>query len=144
MTKERIIIWEKFEHHVNTQINISKLLMTGSFLKAKEPIEKSDVIHIDDDDDEDEDDGDEGYAIMQFPITQELLEGIKLASSFECWLAHCSFNITNELVDKLDKIPGIEYLEIISRYRFLIGLGKAFTLTDVRKALEEELGVTTK
>ena len=133
-------MWEKFEHYVNKHINISRLLMTGSFIKPKEAMEKDEFTQ--DFEQEAEDDEEEPYAIMQFPITNDLLEGIKLTTNFECWLAHCNFPITNELVMKLNKTEGIEYLEILSKYRFLIGLGKAFTLKDVRVNLQKDLGVT--
>ncbi len=133
MTK--FIMWEKYENYVNKQINISKLLMTGRLIKIKGDDED------DDEEFEDEDEEGSGFAIMQFPITQELLNGVKLTTNFDCWLAHCNFPITNELVLKLNKAEGIEYLDILSKYRFLIGLGKAFTLSDVRINLEKELGV---
>jgi len=138
MSKDKFIMWEKFEHYVNKHIGISKLLMTGSFIKPKEAVEKDNFVE----EFEEEQEDDEQYAVMQFPITEDLLEGIKLTTNFECWLAHCNFPITNELVMKLNKTEGIEYLEILSKYRFLIGLGKAFTLKDVRANLQQDLGVT--
>lgn len=135
MTK--FIMWEKFENYVNKQIDISKLLMTGRLIKVKGDNDDEEI----DEDFEDEEEDEAGFAIMQFPITEELLNGVKLTTNFDCWLAHCNFPITNELVLKLNKVEGVEYLDILSKYRFLIGLGKAFTLSDVRINLEKELGV---
>ena len=130
-------MWEKFENYVNKQIDISKLLMTGRLIKVKGDNDDEEI----DEDFEDEEEDEAGFAIMQFPITEELLNGVKLTTNFDCWLAHCNFPITNELVLKLNKVEGVEYLDILSKYRFLIGLGKAFTLSDVRINLEKELGV---
>ena len=41
--------------------------------------------------------------------------------------------------DKLNIIPGVEVLKILSRYRFFVGIGKLFDFTEVRKNIENEI-----
>ena len=130
------IKWEKYENYVNKHIDISKSLMTGRYIKPENEVKPD----IDDFMEEDEDE-DEGMVVMQFPITRELMDGIKLCSNYDCWIGHCNFVITNKTFDQLDNMNGVEYLDVLSKYRFIIGLGKAFTLTDVRGELQKELGV---
>lgn len=55
----------------------------------------------------------------------------------EYWIGNCNFTITESIVDKLDHINGIEILKPVSKHRFVIGLGKMFNLTDVRKDIDK-------
>lgn len=133
------IKWQKYEDSVNNDLNISKLLMTGKFIRNNEKVEeKEDYLKSAYEDEEDED---EGHYVMQFPITANMLRGIKLCSDYECWVGHCNFDVTPKIVSELNfKVPGVEYLEILGRYRFLVGIGKAFEFTDVRLDIQTKLG----
>ena len=62
-----------------------------------------------------------------------------MASSFDCWMGHTNFNITQETLDNLNKMEGVEVLKICSRYRFFIGIGRMFDFTEVRKSIEDSL-----
>lgn len=50
---------------------------------------------------------------------------------FKFWIAHTNFNITEEVHDKICKVPGVEVCNVWSRYRFRLGVGKAFTDREV-------------
>lgn len=64
------------------------------------------------------------------------LEPMCPSRMFDCWVGHTNFPIGfNEKVI-LDNIEGIEALKIMSKYRFFIGIGKCFSLTDVRPRIE--------
>lgn len=58
---------------------------------------------------------------------------------FEFRLAHTNFDIDFQVVETLKKIPGIEILEILTRYQFIIGIGKMFDFRDVRIEIESLL-----
>lgn len=135
---EKAIKWVKYENLVNKDLNISKLLMTGKFIKSRQEDEEEPENEYEYSDDEDDEDG---HMIMQFPITHQVLTDIKLCSDYECWVGHTNFDITTEMKNILNKIEGVEYLDIISRYRFIIGLGEFFSLTKVRLDIEKKLGV---
>lgn len=73
------------------------------------------------------------------PISQELIEEMTVLSNFDCWMGHTNFDITPQIKDKLNKIPGIEVLKICSRYRFFIGVGSMFDFSDVRTTIEKDI-----
>ncbi len=58
---------------------------------------------------------------------------------FEFWVGHTNFDITQEVFDVLNSAPGVEALQLISRYRFIIGVGKLFAFQDVRADLQSRL-----
>ena len=72
-------------------------------------------------------------------IDENLAGEIAIASNFECWVAHTNFNLTEKIKDQLDKIEGIELLKVFSRYRFLVGVGKMFDFSDVRRSIEKKI-----
>lgn len=76
-------------------------------------------------------------AAPSISIDENLAGEINLATNFDCWIGHTNFNITLDIKDELDKIEGVELLKVFSRYRFLVGVGRMFDFTDVRKRIEE-------
>ena len=62
-----------------------------------------------------------------------------MADSFDCWLGHTNFNLTEEIKEGLNKVDGIEVLKICSRYRFFVGIGKMFDFSDVRERIEKDI-----
>lgn len=50
---------------------------------------------------------------------------------FKFWLAHTNFSITPSIVSILEEISGIETLDIFTRYRFRVAIGKGFNDRDV-------------
>jgi len=58
---------------------------------------------------------------------------------FKLWIGHTNFSITQEVVDIIKNIPGVEVLQIMTRYRFIVGVGEMFDIHDVRVAIEEQL-----
>lgn len=45
---------------------------------------------------------------------------------FNFWLGHTNFNITPDIVMLIEQTDGIETLDIFTRYRFRISIGKVF------------------
>jgi len=72
-------------------------------------------------------------------VPKNFYETVSLMSRFDCWIGHTNFNITNSIKNKLNEVDGIEVLNIISRYRFFIGIGKMFKFSDVRKDIEKSI-----
>ena len=58
---------------------------------------------------------------------------------FDFWMGHTTFDITPEVRDSLKVAYGVEVLHLITRYRFIIAIGKAFNFRDVRVNIEKEL-----
>ena len=61
------------------------------------------------------------------------------AKLFKFWTGHANFSISKELALVMAKIPGVETLNIWTRYRFRIGIGKLFddkmVMFDLKEAM---------
>lgn len=55
---------------------------------------------------------------------------------FKLWMGHTNFNLSKSVVRQIQSVDGVELLRIISRYRFIIGIGKAFDTLSVKKNIE--------
>jgi hypothetical protein len=58
---------------------------------------------------------------------------------FKMWMGHTNFSITPEVVEVIKSVPGVEVLQIMTRYRFIIGVGELFDIRDVRSTIETQL-----
>jgi hypothetical protein len=72
-------------------------------------------------------------------VPKNFYETVSLMSRFDCWIGHTNFNITTSVKNTLNEVDGIEVLNVISRYRFFIGIGKMFKFTEVRKDIENSI-----
>jgi hypothetical protein len=56
---------------------------------------------------------------------------------FKFWIGHTNFNITPNIANIIEQVEGIEILDIFTRYRFRIAVGKAFKDRDVMNNIQE-------
>ena len=56
---------------------------------------------------------------------------------FNFWTGHTSFSITAPIATRIEKIEGIEVLDILTRYRFRVGIAKLFRDREVMSAIQE-------
>lgn len=59
---------------------------------------------------------------------------------FNFWIAHTNFNVSAKVRDMVEKVPGVEILDIFSRYRFRIGVGKLWEAGTVMSHITKKLG----
>lgn len=141
MKKERTIAWQKYEDYIEKQISspvLSNILQNIASLRS---------ISIDEENDEDDDyvgianneENNLANSITPIPLTSQLIDDLFMLSSFDCWIGHTNFDITTHIKNELDKIPGVEVLKVLSRYRFFIGLGQLFDFKNVRKDIEKKI-----
>jgi len=69
----------------------------------------------------------------------QLHDKMNVMNQFECWMGYTNFDITHSIRDKIEKVEGVELLNVTSRYRFFLGIGKLFNFSDVRLAIEDTL-----
>ena len=50
---------------------------------------------------------------------------------FNFWVGHTNFNLSKSMVDVIEQIPGVETLDVFTRYRFRIAIGKCFEDSEV-------------
>lgn len=55
---------------------------------------------------------------------------------FNFWVGHTNFDITKQVADTIEKADGVETLDIFTRYRFRIGVGKAFYDSEVKQTIQ--------
>ena len=68
-------------------------------------------------------------------------DGMTMANSaikeLNLWIVHTRTDLSRSLYSKIDEIEGIETLDIFSRYRFRIGIGKLFDANKVKHAVQQ-------
>lgn len=58
---------------------------------------------------------------------------------FNFWIGHTNFNLSKPVIDLIEKIDGIEILDIFTRYRFRIGIGKCFKDNEVMDDIKQNI-----
>ena len=69
----------------------------------------------------------------------QLHDKMNIMNQFDCWMGYTNFDITTSVQEVLESVEGVELLEVMSRYRFFLGVGKLFDFSDVRVEIEEAL-----
>ncbi len=57
---------------------------------------------------------------------------------FNFWVGHTNFNITPRIAKIIETCDGVELLDIFTRYRFRIGIGKCFNDSDIMNQISEQ------
>lgn len=58
---------------------------------------------------------------------------------FNFWTGHTNFDITKKVKDTIESTEGVETLEIYTRYRFRVGVGKAFNDSYVMRRINKNV-----
>jgi hypothetical protein len=58
---------------------------------------------------------------------------------FNFWVGHTNFNVTKHIFRILENTDGVETLDVFTRYRFRIGIGKAFSDSVVMKDIQQSI-----
>lgn len=69
------------------------------------------------------------------PLNENTLSG-KL---FNFWMGHTNFDITPRIVDVIEKTKGVETLDVFTRYRFRIAVGKAFDDSEIMRNINKQI-----
>lgn len=69
------------------------------------------------------------------PVTDNTASG----KIFNFWMGHSNFNITKKVVSLIEETDGVETLDVFTRYRFRIGVGKAFNDSDVMRSINDNV-----
>ena len=134
MKKSQNIGWQKYEDVLESRLNspLVEALFSSIAKTISEDNDEEPFPHLDPLEEPKEDS-------VLINMGGDLSNEITLADSFDCWLGHTNFNLTEEIKDSLNKVDGIEVLKICSRYRFFVGIGKMFEFSDVRERIEKDL-----
>ena len=66
-------------------------------------------------------------------------ENTDASKIFKFWLGHTNFTISHQIVSLIENIEGVETLDIYTRYRFRISVGKGFNDRDVMSDINSKL-----
>lgn len=111
------------------------------------------------DDEQEEPDEEEKQQFNELVSNQKIKYGVKVIATpmgiipvndntssgkiFNFWIGHTNFDITKSIADTIEKTDGVESLDIYTRYRFRISVGKAFddsfVMRHINKKVYEEL-----
>lgn len=69
------------------------------------------------------------------PIT----ENTASSKIFNFWIGHTNFNITQKVAEIIEDTEGVETLDIFTRYRFRIAIGKVFTDSYVMRKINDNV-----
>lgn len=74
-------------------------------------------------------------------VSQKIIvsQDSQMLQTLNLWIGHCNIGITNKLVKLLEEVDGIETLDIISKYRFRVGIGKLFSEKTVKHSISDTI-----
>ena len=58
---------------------------------------------------------------------------------FNFWTGHTNFNISTSVADTIQRCDGVESLDVFTRYRFRISIGKVFKESDVMHNINKQV-----
>jgi hypothetical protein len=76
---------------------------------------------------------------MMTPLGIMPLNLLSTSEIFNFWIGHTNFNIVKDIADIIEESEGVETLDIITRYRFRVGIGKVFKDRDVMKQINDNV-----
>jgi hypothetical protein len=63
---------------------------------------------------------------------------------FNFWVGHTNFNISKRIMDIIEKCDGVELLDVFTRYRFRIAIGKCFIDSEIMSNITENININEK
>jgi hypothetical protein len=58
---------------------------------------------------------------------------------FNFWMGHTNFDISKNIANIIEKIEGVETLDVFTRYRFRIAIGKAFDDSQIMRNINKKI-----
>ena len=145
MSNKPIIIWEKWRDPYGSDDNpeiqsIIEEIVNKKLQEQDQEQENEDVDQIDE-----TQLSNMGFLKHKMPMMITPMGLIPLTENtapvkiFNFWTGHSNFNITQKISDIIATTGGVETLDIFTRYRFRIGVGKAFKDADVMHDINKQV-----
>jgi hypothetical protein len=141
------VVWEKYENVVEKQIDVSKRIRNSLFLTDNE---ESDVFAPYKDSAEkaieslaagQEEDDDEAASMF---IPPNIMSDIRMMTIFDSWICYTNFDITKKVAERINSFTGVELFKVLTRYRFLLSISKAFEWKEFIKDFNQEFGINNE
>jgi len=143
MDKNHLIIWQKW------------LDPFGSDDPEIDEFDPYTGNYTDSDEDEEKDDEENAYDEMIKKKTKAVRviatpmgiipmnENTASGKIFNFWMGHTNFDISKKIAQIIERTEGVETLDVFTRYRFRVSIGKAFddseTMRNINKTIYSEL-----
>ena len=130
------IAWEKWED--NVEENSSQKMLSQLFAEQSPDTDTEE-------EDVDINDIYSGFmaelpTLVSSPVgVYKLHDRMSPTKQFDCWMGYTNFDITEDVKNSIESVPGVELLVVLTRYRFFIGVAKLFKFRDVRVSIEQFL-----
>lgn len=135
MSKTPLIVWEKWIDPFGS--NLSDAHWTDYESKInKQEIDDSQFL----DEEEEEDEAIKPIRAIATPMGIIPYNEVTAPSHlFNFWVGHTNFNLSKNIVSVIERSDGVEILDIFSRYRFRIGVGKCFSDSETMKTINDSV-----
>lgn len=77
--------------------------------------------------------------VIMTPIGMLPADVLATSDKFNFWIGHTNFDITTGVANTIEQSSGVEVLDILTRYRFRIAVGKIFTDREVMKQINDNV-----
>ncbi len=126
MSRNHLIVWEKWIDPFDSEPDIAPEESEDSeaMLGDEQMLPPHHMIHT--------------KAIIT-PMGVMPLHDLSMSEMFNFWIGHTNFNLTKDIAGVIEQSDGVEILDVITRYRFRIGIGKIFTDRDVMKCINDNV-----
>jgi hypothetical protein len=141
MANEHIIIWQKWADPFGNEDEIP----TSNNIESEDIMQKDNDIY----DEYEQNQHNLSNNIIQYQSPIKVMatpmgiipmnENTASGKIFNFWVGHTNFNLTKKLATTIEHIDGVETLDIFTRYRFRVGIGKAFNDSNVMRDINNTL-----
>ena len=66
-------------------------------------------------------------------------ESTACTKTFKFWIGHTNFDISSKIQQIIEKTKGVETLDVFTRYRFRVSIGKAFQDRSVMENIQSKI-----
>jgi hypothetical protein len=144
-TKNPLIVWQKWidpflgSHYDHTHETLDDMLEEPSFINDMEE-EKYSNEEPEEEQAENKENKRESIKAIITPMGIVPLDEYSASSKiFNFWVGHTNFNISKKISSIIDETDGVETLDIFTRYRFRIGIGKLFKPSEVMSNISSNI-----
>lgn len=147
MNEEQVIIWQKWidPYGLDDSVDLSPTIDTELpdpkfFNSESEEYEEDKEIYEDKTENFEMQRFNGGIKIIATPMGFiPLTENTSSSKIFNFWVGHTNFDITEEVGHLIEDSVGVEALDIFTRYRFRIAVGKAFKDSEVMREINNKV-----
>lgn len=125
MSKYReLFVWDKWEDPLNPEIDDDNISMESWSEDYTEEVQKPKPIRT--------------LVNPHFGIIP-IVDANSPGKLFNFWVCHTGVTITSKIAEIIELVDGVETLDVFSRYRFRIAVGKCFQNKEVMDEIEQKI-----